>query len=309
MSTTLGQLAALATSLSWSVTSILFTLSGRRVGSTVVNRTRLLFAVLFAGLVHWATEGQIFPFGAEPYRLGWLAVSGLIGFVFGDSCLFQALVMIGPRLSMLLMALAPVLSTVMGWAFLHETLSRQELLGIAVTIGGVALVVSDRPNGSNSDAGAIGPRSGRQYFVGILFGLGAAVGQAGGFFASRMGLGGDFPALSGSVIRLTTAAVAIWLLTLLWGKARTTVEALRAQPRALLLIVGGAATGPFLGVWLSLIAIQNAPLGVASTLTSLAPIILLPVGHFLFKEQIGVRAIGGTAAAIVGIAMLFLSTT
>jgi drug/metabolite transporter (DMT)-like permease len=307
MSAYLGQFAALATSLSWSVTSIFFTLSGRRVGSVIVNRTRLLFAVVFAGLMHWATEGQVFPFDAEPYRFGWLALSGLIGFVIGDSCLFQAFVMIGPRLSMLMMALAPVLSTVVAWVFLGETLTPQELLGIAVTIGGVALVVSERPNSPADEAQAkSGSRPAHQYGVGVLFGLGAAIGQAGGFVTSKLGVSGDFPALSGSLIRLVTAAVAIWLLPLLSSQVRASFEALRRQPLALLTIMGGATTGPFLGVWLSLIAIQNAPLGVASTLTSLAPIILLPVGHFLFKERIGIRAIGGTIAAVLGTAILFL---
>jgi drug/metabolite transporter (DMT)-like permease len=59
-------------------------------------------------------------------------------------------------------------------------------------------------------------------------------------------------------------------------------------------------------VWLSLIAVQKAPLGIASTLTSLAPIFLLPVGAMLFKEKIGLRAIGGTLIAIIGTAMLFI---
>lgn len=303
----LGQLAALATSLSWSVTSIFFTLSGRRVGSAIVNRTRLLFAFIFAGLMHWITEGQPFPFDAAPYRLVWLALSGIIGFVIGDSCLFQAFVMIGPRLSMLMMALAPVLSALMSWVFLSETLAGQELLGIAVTIGGIALVVSDNPNRSDEDAQREdGAKSTRRYAMGILFGLGAAIGQAVGLFTSKMGVSGAFPALSGSMIRITTATIVIWLLTLLLGQVRANMAALREQPKALLAIMSGAATGPFLGVWLSLIAIQNAPLGVASTLISLAPIILLPVGYFFFREQIGIRAIVGTITAVAGTAILFL---
>ena len=70
--------------------------------------------------------------------------------------------------------------------------------------------------------------------------------------------------------------------------------------------MGGSLTGPFIGVWLSLISVQKAPLGIASTLMSLMPIILLPVGYFLFDERIGMRAIGGTVVAFVGTAILFL---
>ncbi len=297
-----GHIAALATSVAWTFTSTFFTLSGRQVGSMIVNRTRLLLAVVFVTLMHWLTQGQPFPVDAEPFRFGWLALSGLIGFVFGDGCLFQAFIMLGPRLSMLLMALAPVISAVLGWVLLHETLAPYELLGIALTVGGVALVVSERRNDGNPGNQV----ETRHYVLGVLLGLGAALGQAGGLVCSKLGLEGDFSPLSGNLIRLTTAALAIWAFTLLRRQARASFETLKAHPRALYAITGGAIAGPFVGVWLSLIAIQKAPLGVASTLMSLPPIFLLPVGRLLFDERIGARAIAGTVVAIAGTAILFL---
>jgi drug/metabolite transporter (DMT)-like permease len=60
-------------------------------------------------------------------------------------------------------------------------------------------------------------------------------------------------------------------------------------------------------VWLSLIAVQNAPVGVASTLTSLTPVFLLPLGWLFFKERITQRAVVGTALAVAGTAILFLT--
>ncbi len=276
----IGQLAALATSFVWSFTSILFTLSGREVGSRIVNRTRLLFAVVFVAL----------------------ALSGLIGFVVGDGFLFQAFVVLGPRLSMLLMALAPVLSAVLGWLVLGETLAVQELFGIGLAVGGVALVVTDRANeGAQRPTGAD-----RQYGLGLLFGLGAALGQALGLFASRQGLVGDFPALSGVLIRLLAATVVIWAFALARRQGQPTIETLREHPRALWAIIGGAFGGPFVGVWLSLIAVQRAPLGIASTLMSLSPVVLLPIGRFLYHESIGVRGVLGTLIAVAGTVLLFL---
>ena len=61
-----GELAALGTAIAWSFSSIFFTLAGRRVGSEVVNRTRLLFAVIFVAIIPQILEWQIFPFDAEP---------------------------------------------------------------------------------------------------------------------------------------------------------------------------------------------------------------------------------------------------
>ncbi len=298
----LGHFAALGTSVAWSFTSVFFTIAGRRVGSPIVNRTRLLLAVIFVTITHRLMEGQFFPLGAEPFRWGWLGLSGIIGYVIGDSFLFQAFVMLGPRLSMLLLALAPVFSTVLAWVLLGETLSALELLGIALAVGGVVLVVADRRNGST----AARPITSRQYALGVLFGLGAALGQAGGLLASKLGLVGGFSPLSGNLIRLITAAAAIWIIALLGGQMRTTITRLRAEPHALGAITGGAIAGPFVGVWLSLIAIQHAPLGIAATLMSLTPVILLPIGRLFFGERITWRAIMGTVIAFAGTALLFL---
>ena len=299
----LGELAGLGTSLCWSVGSVFFTLSGRRVGSAVVNRTRLLMAVVMVSLLHLALEGSLLPIDAGGERWFWMGLSGLIGFVIGDAMLFQAFVMIGPRLSMLLMALAPVISALLAWPLLGEHLAARELLGILLAVSGVAWVVLDR---GNSKAG-LPEMPPRFYAMGVLFGLGGALGQAGGLIASKVGLEGDFPALSGNVMRLVVSTIVIWLIAAATGRARSSFQTLQEQPRAITILLGGAIFGPVMGVWLSLIAVQNAPVGIASTLMSFPPIILLPIAHFVFKEHITWRAVGGAALAVAGTAVIFLS--
>jgi drug/metabolite transporter (DMT)-like permease len=296
-----GELAALVTAICWGFTSIFFSSAGKLVGSQVVNRTRLVLAVVMVSLFHWATEGTLFPIEAEAYRWGWLAVSSLIGFVIGDALLFQAFVMIGPRLSMLLMALAPVFSVILGWVLLNEQLSPQELLGIGLAVAGVAWVITDSPN-AQTDA----PQA-KHYRNGILFGLGGAIGQAVGLIASKRGLDGDFPALSGNLIRLVVATAAIWLMALAAGQVKSNFVSLREKPRAMLGITFGAIAGPFIGVWMSLIAVQQAPVGIASTLMALTPVLLLPVSYYYFQERIGLRAIVGTGLAVLGTAVIFLT--
>jgi len=298
----LGEIAALGTSVCWSFTSIFFTLSGRLVGSPAVNRTRLLFALPMVSLVHWATQGELLPIHAESWRWGWMALSGVIGFVIGDALLFQAFVVIGPRLSMLLMALSPVLSTVLAWILLDEKLSAVALAGIFITVAGVAWVVTDRRNGT----AMLPDAPPRTYLIGVLLGLGGALGQSGGYIASRLGLEGDFPALSGNLIRLVASNILIWGLALAARQVPGNFQKFREHPRALLIVFFGAIFGPFIGVWLSLVAVQNAPVGVASTLTSLMPIFLLPLSWFFFKERITARSIVGTILAVVGTAVLFL---
>jgi drug/metabolite transporter (DMT)-like permease len=108
-------------------------------------------------------------------------------------------------------------------------------------------------------------------------------------------------------MRLLVSTLVIWTWTAFRGEARQGVERLRDQPRALRFIFGGALAGPFVGVWFSLIAVQHAPVGIASTLTSLTPIMLIPLSRIVFKESITWRAVGGTLLAVTGTAILFLA--
>jgi drug/metabolite transporter (DMT)-like permease len=294
----LGEIAALATGILWAFTSVFFTLAGRRVGAVVVNRTRLLAALLFLTLTHTVLQGKLFPLPIEPQRFFWLSVSGIIGLALGDAALFHALVLVGPRITTLLMAAVPVISTFLAWAFLGERLTSFELLAVGITVGGIAWVVAEKRSNS------VG-QEGKQYALGILAGLGGAVGQAVGLVTAKKGLTGDFPPISGVVIRMVAATAVMWLWTLLKGEGRSTIQRARSG-KALLLIVAGAFVGPFLGVWLSLIAIDSTLVGLASTLMALTPIFVIPLVRIVFHERVSIRAVLGTLVAMVGVAMIFM---
>ena len=298
--TLFGELAALGTSLCFSFTSTFFTLAGRQVGSVVVNRIRLLLAVGFLMLVHWALLGQPLPLGAGPERWFWLGLSGIIGLVLGDALLFQAFVWIGPRISMLMMSLVPVISTALAWVFLGETLTGQQLLAVSITVAGVAWVILER-SGTNGT-----PGTEQRYGLGILFALGGATGQALGLVTAKQGLIGDFSPISGTLIRMLTATIVMWGFTIAMRKVRSTLQHLRQDNRAAMQIVTGSFFGPFLGVTLSMIAVQTTQVGVAATLMALTPVFLLPISHFVFHEHIGWRATIGTLVAIAGVALLML---
>ena len=294
-----GQLAALSTSVLWTATSTFFTLGGRRVGSVVVNRMRLLFGFIFLLLAHFVL-GVDLPLNAEPDRIFWLSLSGIVGLLIGDALLFQALVLIGPRLGMLMLSLAPVIAAVLAWVFLGEVLSATQIFGMLLTLIGVAIVIVDG-NHARSD-----PLDRRTYLLGILMGVGSAATQAVGLITAKQGLHGDFSPLSGTLIRMFAAASVMWSLTLIRRQAGPTIRRLRAQPDAFRYIVAGSVTGPFLGVTFSLVAVQNTVVGIASTLMALPPLLLIPVGRLVFKESFGWRAVLGTLVAIVGVAVLFL---
>lgn len=299
MQSNIGEWAALAVSLFFSGSSTFFTVAAQRYGAMMANRLRLPFALLLVMALHWVVYGSPLPLGSTGTQWFWMGLSGLVGFVLGDICLLSGYVYVGARLTMLMMSLAPVIATITGWIFLGDSLAGWDLFGVALTVSGIMWVVLER---SRRVQGVRDP----QYFKGILFGMGAATGQALGLVLSKQGLSGGLPPISGNIMRLVAATIAIWLLTLVQGQSRLTIRRFIEQPQALGYLIIGILCGPVVGVSLSLFAVQHANVGIASTLMALPPVILLPVGHFFFKEHISWQAIAGTLVAIAGVALIFL---
>lgn len=295
----IGEFAALATSVLFAVTALIFTWTGRQVGSQVTNRTRLLFALIYLMVLNATLFREPLPFSANPSRWLWLGFSGIIGLSLGDAFLFQALVSLGARLGTLLLSLAPIFGAIIAWVFFGETLTALQITGIVLALGGIAWVVTAHREPAETPHG----HTRRGVFFGVLAGLGQAIGLV----LSKQGMIGDFSPFQANVIRMLAAAVFIWGWALFQRQALGTVSALRGKPRVLYLLALGALVGPVLGVSASLLAVQHTEVGVASTLMALPPVIILPVSVFIFKEKIGWQAVAGTVLAIAGVAVLFLA--
>ena len=294
----IGELAALATSFFFALTSLIFASTGRSVGSQVTNRIRLIFALIYLAVLNFILFGEPLPLSAEPSRWIWLGLSGVIGLSLGDTFYFQSLVSVGPRLGSLLLSLAPIFGSIIAWVFFKETLTFLQITGIVIALAGIGWVVMSHEEPANTPHGD----TKRGVFFGILAGLGQAIGLV----FSKQGMFGEFSPFQANVIRILAAVFFTWTWTIIAGKTGATVTAVRGKPGVMGLIALGALVGPLLGVSASLFAVQHAEIGVASTLMALPPVIVLPISYFVFKEKIGWQAIAGTILAIIGVAILFL---
>ncbi len=305
----LGEMAGIGTSVFWAFTSIYFSEAGKLIGSFNVNKIRLAMAFVIYAIILFSIDGNPIPENMNYTQWYWLGLSGLIGLFFGDACGFKALVMIGPRLTTLIYATTPVITTLIAWIFLGERLSLYDLIGIAVTISGITWVVAHRqyskqqvftPDSDHPDKGSL--------FKGILLGLGAALGQAVGLVLAKKGMmfsGSEMNPMDASFIRIIFALAGIWLLSGL-RKNKVTVSEMLKNKKAMLFSFGGAFFGPFLGVWSSLIAVKYLETGVASTLNSLTPVMILPVLVFYYKEKVPLRSWLGAIIAVIGITIIFM---
>jgi drug/metabolite transporter (DMT)-like permease len=294
----MGEFAAVLTAVCWSFTSIFFNNASRAIGSVRVNRLRLLVATVILIAAHWIILGSPLPFGATTEQWFWLGLSGIIGLALGDAFLFQGYVHIGARLTTVIMALDPVFSALIAWIWLGEQLSIIEVIGILITVLGVGWVVLEQRNGNST-------HSRKDMILGVLCGIGAVLGQAIGFVLSKKGLAGNFSPLSGVLMRIVVATLVMWVLALFSGKIKDTWAGFEDKS-AMKNIVAGSIVGPSLGVWLSMVAVQLIPVGIASTLMATRPILLLPLSKLFYKEKITVRAVVGTVIALIGVSIIFL---
>src|SRR6476661_7973137 len=146
-----GQLLALLTALLWTMSSLSFEAASKRAGSVAVNLIRLVMAFVLLCILGAISRGRPLPTDASAYQWKWLLISGFVGFFIGDLCLFRALVLLGARLSTLIMSLAPIIAAVTGYFVLGERLGAWSFLGMMITLIGIAWVVSERATGAQDE--------------------------------------------------------------------------------------------------------------------------------------------------------------
>ncbi len=309
----IGQFAGIATAMLWTGTSISFTAAGKRIGPVAVNGFRIIVALLLLAATHRMLSGGWIP-ELMTAQVLFLAVSGVIGLSIGDQALFVAFMDIGPRLATLVMTTSPLFAVFFGWMVLGETLSGPAWVGVALTIGGIAWVVLER---SPVQGGRVESHRVR----GIVMGLVAAACQAGGLLLSKQGMGhGWLPEdqrlgpQAATLVRMFFAALGMIPILIVHHVRQRARRAAGAGPQRIgshttgyTFAFIGAVVGPFLGVWMSLVATDNAPVGVAQTLCSLTPLFLVPLAALIYKERISPRAALGAIMAVGGAALLFVN--
>ena len=280
-----------------------FESAGKKVGSLSVNLIRLVIAFLIYCALNFVRRGLFLPFDAGAERWAWLALSGLVGFVFGDLFLFQSYIIIGARVAMLIMALAPPITALVGWIVLGEVLSPMNWVGMLITLLGISIVIlkRERPDGDSEKKLKI---TTSYSFKGILFAFGGAIGQGVGLVLSKKGMG-DYDAFAASHIRVIAGMIGFALIILFtnnYGKVGKALRHITAMKR----IGVGSFFGPFLGVSFSLIAIQHTQAGIAATLMAIVPVLIIPPAIFFFHEMVNWKEILGALITVGGVAIFFL---
>lgn len=308
-------MAALGTSLCWTITALAFEDAAKRIGSLALNVLRLFAALLIFMTVNLILHGQPIPLRADSSVWFWLSLSGLVGFVFGDIFLFQSYIDIGARTAQVIFVSSPLITALLGFYLLGERIRLRGILGMFMVVGAIIWVIAGKAatDRALSDTDVSSPSTSIQTVGkplhkhrtrGILFAFFGALGQSGGLILSKIGAP-HFDPLQATEIRVIAGLIGFIIMALAMGRFKEPLQGL-ANPKALRSLSIGAFFGPFLGVTLGLFAVQRAPAGIAATLMGLTPILIVFPSVVLYKEPLSIKEIMGACLAVLGLSLLFL---
>lgn len=308
----IGELISLIVAVCWTATALFADIASHRIGSVTLNFIRMVLSLAFLGAALWIFTGAPYPLHADGSTWFWLALSGLVGYVFGDFCLFNSYLVFGSRFGQLFMTLAPPFAGIAGWLMLGEKMAWQSWLAMLVTLSGIALSILAK----NGGTGRIGLKL---PLKGVLFGIGAGIGQGVGLVLSKIGLEHYSAALpadcgtamqtmlpfAGTFIRAVAGLAGFFAILAVGHKLGSVGRALHDR-KGMTFATLTTFFGPFIGVSLSLMAVQYAKAGIASTLMALTPVLIILPYAIINRQRVSLKEIIGSIITVVGVALFFL---
>ena len=319
----LGESISLLVAVLWTTGAIFGELASKRLGALPLNVIRMVLTLIILGLALWFMAGHPYPYLADGETWLWLSLSGLMGFGFGDYCLFNSYMIIGSRFSQLFMTLAAPFAAITAWMMLGEQMTWLGLLGMLVTLTGIGMSILGKEQGAeNKGQGAGSKEQGKISFKlpvhGVIFGIGAALGQGVGLVLSKVGLEHytataplqagmsslTYP-VGGTMIRALTG-LGCFLLLLVMKKKVGRLKSAAQDGRGMHFAFWATMLGPAVGVSLSLLAVQYTSTGVAQTLMALTPVLIIWPSHLIFKSRVTAQEILGAIIAVCGAILFFI---
>jgi len=309
-----GELISLIVAVCWTSTAMFAEVASKRMGSVVLNVVRMTLSLVFLSLILWYMIGSPYPKFANGEAWFWLSLSGFVGYVLGDYCLFNSYIVMGSRFGQLFMTLAPPAAAIAGWIMLGEQMTLLAVVGMMVVMVGIGMSVLSK--------GSDGSKKKLQFKMplkGVLFGIGAGMGQGFGLVLSKMGLleyeqsmiangveNIDFVMpFAATFIRAVTGLLG-FILFLYAGHSQKKLVASVHDGKAMLFTTLATITGPVVGVSLSLMATLYTSTGIAQTIMSITPVLILWPSYLFFKQKITALEAVGAVISVIGVALFFV---
>lgn len=297
--------AAMLTTLLWSGAAIMSQRSVRELGSIRANLGRLIIAFVLLGAYAHAFGLGMGGAGRDAFL--W---SGVIGMGLGDLALFAALPRLGARLTVLIcQCVAVPIAMITEWLWLDTLLPLSQIAWATVIIAGVAIAFMPSRRSP--------PRL-PVTTVGVLLGIGAAVGQGLGAVISRRayeitteagmsidGITAAYQRISGGLVITAGYFLFVWLRE---RRHRTTApfNHIGYLGRGGGYMLGNAMLGPVLGVSCYQWALATTPSGIVLPIVATTPLVIIPLTYWFEGDRPSRRSLVGGIVAVAGVVALTL---
>ena len=294
----IGELAALGAALCWAFSGVISTEPIRKIGAFAFNRLRMILVLFMLIIISWFNSNwEIYSIEI----LNTLLISGLVGIFIGDTALFNSIKILGPSRSAVIFSLNAPLTILMSWFFLNEKLKILTLFGCISVLVGVLIAILGRKTDYSFNLDAI---QGKLLF-GVFFGIIAAFGQALGSIIAKPAMVSGIDPFMASGIRVSITTVAYIFFSLFYKESKKNLSNYSLKLLFHILISGFLAM--VLGMTLLLFSLTSSKTGIAATLSSTTPIIILPILWIKTKKAPPLIAWVGAFISIVGIFIISIS--
>lgn len=283
----------------------------------------------------WITVGQPYPPFADGQTWLWLSLSGFVGYVLGDYCLFQSYICMNSRFGQLFMTLASPAAAIAAWVLLNEQMSLLAVLGMTITMIGIGMSILTRASDDESSDSHRRRVSLSLPLKGVLFGIGAGTGQGVGLVLSKVGMEyytesisqcgiSDMSAFSvgcalvpvslamimpfaSTMIRAVTGMVGFTAALMLFSRSGgdRLVSGMR-DGKAMRYAFLASFFGPFVGVALSLMATLYTSTGIAQTIMATTPVLIILPSWLFFHQRVTLIQVIGACISVVGVSLFFV---
>lgn len=291
------ELAALGAALCWTFAALLAGDLSKQLGGITFNRLRNV-GVFFVLLIIVTLAGWWGTFRVAD--LGIILASGLVGVAIGDSFLFSTMQRLGPRRAHILYACNAPITVIFGIIFLGEQLNVTEIVGIILVFAGVVAAIRwGRPKTLDKSLHAWEKTQGT-LMIGVLLGIGAALGQACGALLIKPVLDSGAHPMMVSTLRVGVSA--LFLTTMLAVRSWEPRQSISGKQRILAGFNGVLAIG--IGMSLLLYAFSIGDVGIASILSTTQAVMMLPIIWMKTHQRPAFGAWLGAILVILGVAIM-----
>ena len=325
-----GELLSLITAVSWTATALFAETASKRMGSLPLNVMRMLLSLTLLALTLFVTLGYPYPVMADSTTWMWLSLSGFVGYALGDYCLFQSYVHMNARFGQLFMTLSSPSAALAALVLLGERMSGLSVLGMMVTLSGISMSILSRGSEGKKERISL-----KLPLRGVLYGIGAGMGQGVGLVLSKIGMRHYEESLASygvedlsswvnpdaiipvsldfmmpfasTLMRAVCGFICFSLALYLWDRKHADRLGLVFTDRKVMLCTLGAAIfGPFVGVSLSLMATLYTSAGIAQTIMALTPVLIIAPSWLLYHQKVTPLEVIGAIISVVGASLFFI---